>query len=143
MRCAHFENHLAHVTCTACTGIALPAWIVDENNANLIIGAYFFVFMILIPVLVGTWWYGRTSYYSDDVLINTVRLFFGTIGRSHCPQVDPVLHVSQYLSCVSILVQSGAFDFFIRSIMIQIGRRPQIFFPFAHCCHVVILSLSG
>jgi len=56
-------------------GIALPTWIVDPENARTILILYFIVFMVIMPTMVGSWWYSRTAYYSDEVLLNTVRVF--------------------------------------------------------------------
>lgn len=56
-------------------GIALPAWIVDRDNSHLVIGAYVFVFMICLPTYIGCWWSNRTNYYSDDVMIQTMKIF--------------------------------------------------------------------
>eukprot|EP00040_Diaphanoeca_grandis_P010057 m.51504 g.51504 ORF g.51504 m.51504 type:complete len:763 (-) comp21457_c0_seq1:316-2604(-) len=56
-------------------GIALPAWIVDKDNSHLVLGAYVFIFMFCLPVYIGCWWYNRTKYYSDDVMLPTMKIF--------------------------------------------------------------------
>lgn len=56
-------------------GIALPAWIVDSDNSHLVLGAYVFVFMLCLPTYIGCWWYNRTNYYSDDVMLQTMKVF--------------------------------------------------------------------
>uniref|UniRef100_A0A1A8U7G7 SEC63-like n=1 Tax=Nothobranchius furzeri TaxID=105023 RepID=A0A1A8U7G7_NOTFU len=38
-------------------GIALPAWIVDQKNSMLVLLVYGLAFMVILPVVVGTWWY--------------------------------------------------------------------------------------
>ena len=57
------------------SGIALPAWIVDRDNSHLVLGAYVFTFMLCLPTWVGCWWYNRTKYYSDDVMLQTMKIF--------------------------------------------------------------------
>lgn len=56
-------------------GIALPAWVVDPENSRFILILYFLVFMVLLPFSVGSWWYSRAAYYSDDVMLNTIRVY--------------------------------------------------------------------
>jgi len=56
-------------------GIALPAWIIDRDNSHLVLGAYVFTFMLCLPTWVGCWWYNRTKYYSDDVMLQTMKIF--------------------------------------------------------------------
>jgi len=56
-------------------GIALPAWIVDKDNNHIVLGMYVFVFMFCLPMYIGCWWYNRTKYYSDDVMLPTMKIF--------------------------------------------------------------------
>jgi translocation protein SEC63 len=56
-------------------GIALPKWIVEGKNSYIVLGAYVFVFIIILPIVVGTWWYKSIKYTSDQVLIQTMQLF--------------------------------------------------------------------
>ncbi|XP_053700031.1 translocation protein SEC63 homolog [Synchiropus splendidus] len=56
-------------------GIALPAWIVDQKNSMLVLLVYGFAFMVILPVVVGTWWYRSIKYSGDQILINTTQLF--------------------------------------------------------------------
>uniref|UniRef100_A0AAQ5XWN5 J domain-containing protein n=1 Tax=Amphiprion ocellaris TaxID=80972 RepID=A0AAQ5XWN5_AMPOC len=56
-------------------GIALPAWIVDQKNSMLVLLVYGLAFMVILPVVVGTWWYRSIRYSGDQILINTTQLF--------------------------------------------------------------------
>uniref|UniRef100_A0A8C9VJ11 Translocation protein SEC63 homolog n=1 Tax=Scleropages formosus TaxID=113540 RepID=A0A8C9VJ11_SCLFO len=56
-------------------GIALPAWIVDQKNSMLVLLVYALAFMVILPVVVGTWWYRSIRYSGDQILINTTQLF--------------------------------------------------------------------
>ncbi|CAF1011511.1 unnamed protein product [Brachionus calyciflorus] len=67
-------------------GIALPKWIVDGKNSYLVLGAYVLVFMVIMPILVGTWWYKSIKYTGDQVLIATSQLFNYLIMKS--PQMN-------------------------------------------------------
>uniref|UniRef100_A0A8C6LX33 SEC63 homolog, protein translocation regulator n=1 Tax=Nothobranchius furzeri TaxID=105023 RepID=A0A8C6LX33_NOTFU len=56
-------------------GIALPAWIVDQKNSMLVLLVYGLAFMVILPVVVGTWWYRSIRYSGDQILISTTQLF--------------------------------------------------------------------
>lgn len=56
-------------------GIALPKWIVDGKNSYIVLGIYVLIFMIIMPVVVGTWWYKSIKYTGDKVLIRTSQLY--------------------------------------------------------------------
>ncbi|XP_064196488.1 translocation protein SEC63 homolog isoform X2 [Anguilla rostrata] len=56
-------------------GIALPAWIVDQKNSMVVLLVYGLAFMVILPVVVGTWWYRSIRYSGDQILINTTQLF--------------------------------------------------------------------
>ncbi|XP_063078917.1 translocation protein SEC63 homolog [Engraulis encrasicolus] len=56
-------------------GIALPSWLVDQNNSMLVLLVYGLAFMVILPVVVGTWWYRSIRYSGDQILINTTQLF--------------------------------------------------------------------
>eukprot|EP00729_Bicosta_minor_P002449 gene2449-33376_t len=56
-------------------GIALPSWIIDPENSFMIISMYFVVFMVILPVIVGSWWYRKAKLYTDDILLNTMKVF--------------------------------------------------------------------
>nr|XP_046155170.1 translocation protein SEC63 homolog [Oncorhynchus gorbuscha] len=63
-------NHFIRSFC-----IALPAWIVDSKNSMLVLLVYGLAFMVILPVVVGTWWYRSIRYSGDQILINTTQLF--------------------------------------------------------------------
>ncbi|XP_014214018.1 translocation protein SEC63 homolog [Copidosoma floridanum] len=57
-------------------GIALPSWIVEKENSMWVLGAYAAVFMLALPIAVGTWWYRSIRYTGDQVLLATTRLYY-------------------------------------------------------------------
>jgi len=56
-------------------GIALPSWIVAEENHLYVLGVYGFLFGIMLPATVGSWWYRSLQFTGDSVLIKTTRMF--------------------------------------------------------------------
>ncbi|XP_014850032.1 PREDICTED: translocation protein SEC63 homolog isoform X2 [Poecilia mexicana] len=63
-------------------GIALPAWIVDQKNSMLVLLVYGLAFMVILPVVVGTWWYRSIRYSGDQILISTTQLFMHFIYKT-------------------------------------------------------------
>nr|CAH8861224.1 unnamed protein product [Trichobilharzia regenti] len=63
-------------------GIALPKWMVQKENFYLVIGAYVLLFMMILPISVGTWWYNTMRFSNNNVLLDTIRYFCGTFMRS-------------------------------------------------------------
>ncbi|XP_065648722.1 translocation protein SEC63 homolog isoform X2 [Hydra vulgaris] len=57
-------------------GIALPSWIVDKKNSMWVLGAYLVAFIIILPIVVGTWWYRSIQYSADEVLMDTDQLYW-------------------------------------------------------------------
>lgn len=57
-------------------GIALPSWIVEKENSIWVLGLYGIVFMIALPVTVGTWWYRTIRFSGEKVLLDTTQLYF-------------------------------------------------------------------
>lgn len=57
-------------------GIALPSWIVEKENSFWVLGLYALVFMVALPVAVGTWWYRSIRFSGDKVLLDTTQLYF-------------------------------------------------------------------
>lgn len=57
-------------------GIALPSWIVEKSNSVYVLGLYALVFMVALPVAVGTWWYRSIRFSGDKVLLDTSQLYF-------------------------------------------------------------------
>ncbi|XP_063701699.1 translocation protein SEC63 homolog [Culicoides brevitarsis] len=57
-------------------GIALPSWIVEKDNSVYVLGLYALVFMVALPVAVGTWWYRSIRFSGDKVLLDTTQMYF-------------------------------------------------------------------
>ncbi|CAH1799731.1 unnamed protein product [Owenia fusiformis] len=57
-------------------GIALPKWIVEKQNSVWVLAAYGLVFMIILPLVVGTWWYRSIKFSGDAVLLDTTQLYY-------------------------------------------------------------------
>nr|KAG5706886.1 hypothetical protein BaRGS_021392 [Batillaria attramentaria] len=63
-------------------GIALPKWIVERENSMWVLAAYGLVFMIILPIVVGVWWYRSIKFSSDQVLLDTTRLYYYFINKT-------------------------------------------------------------
>lgn len=63
-------------------GIALPSWIVDKQNSMWVLGAYMLAFIIILPIVVGTWWYRSIQYSAEEVLLDTEQLFWYFLHRT-------------------------------------------------------------
>lgn len=57
-------------------GIALPSWIVEKENTVWVLGLYVLVFMVALPIVVGTWWYKSIRYTGDQVLLTTTEMYY-------------------------------------------------------------------
>ncbi|KAL8278314.1 hypothetical protein RQP46_009206 [Phenoliferia psychrophenolica] len=57
-------------------GIALPSWLVESKNVLWVMGAYALVLGVMLPYLVGRWWYGARKVTKDGVLNSTASIFF-------------------------------------------------------------------
>ncbi|RZC38285.1 translocation protein SEC63 -like [Asbolus verrucosus] len=57
-------------------GIALPSWIVEKENSVWVLGLYALVFMVVLPVVVGTWWYRSIKFTGDQVLLDTTQMYY-------------------------------------------------------------------
>jgi len=76
-------------------GIALPAWIVEKQNSVWVLGLYLLVFIVVLPVIVGLWWYRSIKYGHTNVLLQTTQIFFYFMARSKSLPVKPrVLNMS-------------------------------------------------
>ncbi|KAK8152934.1 Sec63 Brl domain-containing protein [Phyllosticta citrichinensis] len=71
-------------------GIALPKWIVTEGNGKFVLLAYGLVLGVVLPYLVGKWWYGTQRVTKEKVLISSA----GKIFKEYKPEMTPgsVLH---------------------------------------------------
>eukprot|EP00116_Pleurobrachia_bachei_P002077 sb/3462339/ len=74
-------------------GIALPSWIVDKDNSVFVLGVYVAIFMILLPVVVGSWWYKSIKYSADDILLRTTQMLFGILARNSLHNVKKLIMV--------------------------------------------------
>ncbi|XP_062896877.1 translocation protein SEC63 homolog [Mobula hypostoma] len=81
-------------------GIALPSWIVDQKNSMLVLAVYGFAFMVILPVVVGTWWYRSVRYSGDQILIHTTQLYMHFLNRT------PNMNMKRL-----IMVLTAAFEF--------------------------------
>jgi len=81
-------------------GVALPAWIVAEENHMYVLGLYGLLFGIMLPAIVGNWWYKSIQYTSEAVLIKTTKLFEFYVYRT------PLMNRRR-----ALMVFSGAFEF--------------------------------
>lgn len=63
-------------------GIALPAWIVDQKNSMLVLFVYGLAFMVILPVVVGSWWYRSIRYSGDQILIRTTQIYMCFIYKT-------------------------------------------------------------
>jgi translocation protein SEC63 len=57
-------------------GIALPKWMVDDKNSIFVLGVYVVLFMIIMPTVVGLWWYKSIKYTSDKIFIITAQMYW-------------------------------------------------------------------
>ncbi|KAK6187306.1 hypothetical protein SNE40_005367 [Patella caerulea] len=91
-------------------GIALPKWIVERENSLWVLGVYGLVFMIILPVVVGIWWYRSIKYSGDQVLLDTSRLYWYFINKT------PNMILRR---AVMILAASFEFDKFHNSEVVE------------------------
>lgn len=63
-------------------GIALPKWIFESNNSYIVLGLYFLVFMLVLPLTVRKWWYSSIKYSKEEVLLNTSQLFLYFLSKT-------------------------------------------------------------
>ncbi|GAB1295070.1 Translocation protein SEC63 homolog [Apodemus speciosus] len=71
-------------------GIALPAWIVDQKNSILVLLVYGLAFMVILPVVVGSWWYRSIRYSGDQILIRTTQIYTYFVYKTR--NMDMKLH---------------------------------------------------
>lgn len=63
-------------------GIALPSWIVEKENSVWVLGLYALVFMVALPIVVGTWWYRSIKFTGDQVLLDTTQMYYYFFHRT-------------------------------------------------------------
>ncbi|VDP79248.1 unnamed protein product [Echinostoma caproni] len=59
----------------------------------LVIGAYVLLFMLVLPITVGTWWYKTMRFSNNNVLLDTIRYFCVTFMRSPYMAMPRVIKV--------------------------------------------------
>ncbi|KAJ9664768.1 secretory subunit [Neophaeococcomyces mojaviensis] len=57
-------------------GIAIPQWVIAEGNRWAVIAFYATLLGILLPYLVGKWWYGTQALTKDKVLLSSAAKLF-------------------------------------------------------------------
>ena len=55
---------------------------------SYVLGAYVLCFMILLPSIVGSWWYKSIRFNSDKILLSTSDMFQHLIFRSPTMQLE-------------------------------------------------------
>lgn len=63
-------------------GIALPKWMVDDKNSIFVLGVYVVIFMIIMPTVVGIWWYKSIKYTSDKIFIITAQMYWIYLNKT-------------------------------------------------------------
>lgn len=63
-------------------GIALPKWLVDHQNSLFVLLVYAGFFMIVLPVIVCLWWQKSARYAGDQILIDTIQLYWYFLSRT-------------------------------------------------------------
>lgn len=81
-------------------GIALPKWMVDDKNSIFVLGFYVLVFMIIMPTVVGLWWYKSIKYTTDKVFMITSQMYGYFYSKS------PVINLIR-----SIMILAASFEF--------------------------------
>uniref|UniRef100_A0A8R1HS94 J domain-containing protein n=1 Tax=Caenorhabditis japonica TaxID=281687 RepID=A0A8R1HS94_CAEJA len=81
-------------------GIALPKWLVSKEYGLWVLAFYGLIFMVIMPTVVGIWWYNSIKYSVDKVLLDTTRLYYYFIHRT------PRMEIGRMIA-----VLSGSFEF--------------------------------
>ena len=63
-------------------GIALPKWIVESSNGYYMLGLYGLLFGVLLPAIVGRWWYGSRSLTKEGIETETAARYFQTVKET-------------------------------------------------------------
>lgn len=62
-------------------GIALPKTIVEGRNRTYVLAAYALIFGVMLPGLVGRWWFGNREKTKDGVNARSAAAFFKSISE--------------------------------------------------------------
>ncbi|KAL4233084.1 secretory subunit [Mactra antiquata] len=93
-------------------GIAIPKWLVHKDNSMWVLMVYIVLFMVIMPAVVGVWWYRSIKFSKDQVLLNTSRLYLYFFTKN--PQM--ILK-----KCIMVLGASYEFD---KNFNSEIVERP-------------------
>ncbi|CAF1209495.1 unnamed protein product [Rotaria sordida] len=63
-------------------GIALPKWLVDHQNSIFVLLVYAGIFMIVLPVIVCIWWQKSARYSGDQILTDTIQLYWIFLSKT-------------------------------------------------------------
>lgn len=74
-------------------GVALPIWLVSGENSWWVLGCYVLCFMIILPSVVGRWWYTKIKYNNDAILLNTTNMFQYFIYKSPTMQFKRLVQI--------------------------------------------------
>ncbi|XP_003373576.1 putative Sec63 domain protein [Trichinella spiralis] len=88
-------------------GIALPSWLISKEYAIWVLGIYALLFMIVLPVVVGSWWFRSIKYSADCVLLDTRQMYKYMLHKT--PNLVPK-RAFDLKSLLTIL--SGSYEFF-------------------------------
>ncbi|KAL3113866.1 hypothetical protein niasHT_017462 [Heterodera trifolii] len=71
-----------------------------EQYGGWVLGLYVFIFLVILPVAVGVWWYNSIKYSADKVLLETTRLYIYFLNKT------PSMEIARI-----IMVLAGSFEF--------------------------------
>jgi translocation protein SEC63 len=75
-------------------GIALPKWIVESSNGYYMLGIYGLSFGVLLPAIVGRWWYGSRRLTREGIETKTAASYFKAV-KEHTTKDDVVDIISK------------------------------------------------
>ena len=70
-------------------GIALPKWIVESTNGYYVLAFYGLLFGVLMPAIVGRWWYGIRNLTKEGIETETATRYFKAV-KEHTAENDIV-----------------------------------------------------
>jgi translocation protein SEC63 len=60
----------------------LPKWIVESSNGYYILALYGLLFGVLLPAIVGRWWYGTRSVTKEGIETETASRYFQAVKET-------------------------------------------------------------
>ena len=57
-------------------GIALPSWLVEQDNTIVVLAIYGLIFGLGFPFIIGRWWYHSKAYSKANIHYRTMGLFY-------------------------------------------------------------------